>query len=224
MAEESKRSYPLMPVRHWWSLREQFKRSIPSRIDESYLASVLDMSERSARNNILPSLRTIGLVADDRKPSNRAVRWRDDHHYAEVCEEIRDEVYPDQLLDVAPTPDDRPAAERWFATTTGAGRSAVQKMASLYATIVEADPSKSVTAPPPTPRQKTKPAKQSAMATNDEDKKPPPPRQRDNSPQTPQKRPEFHLNVQIHISADASANQIERIFESMARHMTPFLK
>jgi hypothetical protein len=32
-------------------------------------------------------------------------------------------------------------------------------------------------------------------------------------------RPDLHIDVQIHISADASTEQIEAVFASMARHL-----
>lgn len=223
MAEESKRSFPSMPAKHWWALRDQFKRSIPTQVDAGYVASVLGMAESSARANVLPSLRATGLIGGDGKPTQRAVRWRDDHHYGEVCEEMRNDLYPDQLVEIAPTADDRPAAERWFANNTGAGQSAVFKMTSFYLTLVEADPTRGTLAGPrpaaakrTTTRAKTRGNKKPSGPT-------PPAGLSVDESRHERRSPSFHLNVQIHISADASAEQVDRIFESMARHLESLL-
>lgn len=36
--------------------------------------------------------------------------------------------------------------------------------------------------------------------------------------------PELHINVQLHISPESSADQIDKIFESMAKHLKDFNK
>jgi len=41
MAEEKKSSFPMLPVAHWWSLREKFKQSIPGVVTDNYLATAL---------------------------------------------------------------------------------------------------------------------------------------------------------------------------------------
>lgn len=53
MAAEKKTSFPLMPLGHWWTLRAKFKQSIPGVVTDSYLSTVLNMKEASARNNIM---------------------------------------------------------------------------------------------------------------------------------------------------------------------------
>lgn len=45
MANESKSSIPVLPVKHWWLLRDQFRRSIPGTITTNYLSSVLGGTE-----------------------------------------------------------------------------------------------------------------------------------------------------------------------------------
>jgi len=35
--------YPLIPEITWWSLRAQFKKSVPSSIDIAYLVSVIKL-------------------------------------------------------------------------------------------------------------------------------------------------------------------------------------
>jgi len=227
MARDSRTSFPTIPPKHWWELRERFKRSIPSVVDPKFLSSALNMTQQSAQANIFPGLRATGLVNDDGTPSKRAVAWRDDAQYAEVCAAIVKEVYPQALLDLALDPhSDRDAALRWLANTTGAGANAVGKMFRLLALLLEADPSgpSSKEKPPATPRSvlKAKPAgrrppKKEQPASPLPEAAPPEP-QSERKYQT-ERSPSIHFNVQIHISPEATADQIDTLFASMARHL-----
>ena len=139
MAEEKKSSFPMLPVAHWWSLREKFKQSIPGVVTENYLATILNIQANSARVNILPSLKTIGLIDSDGKTNQELAKaWRDDSNYAEVCKEIRERIYPEDLFSAVPNhSEDKEAVKRWFANQTGSGVSAVNKMASFYITLAK---------------------------------------------------------------------------------------
>lgn len=59
MVNNKKSSFPLMPISHWWTLRTKFQQSIPGVVTDSYIATVLNMKEASARGNILPYLTCI---------------------------------------------------------------------------------------------------------------------------------------------------------------------
>lgn len=100
MATE-KQSFPLMPLSNWFALRKKFRATLPAKVTPSYLGSALSMKEESARINILPSPRSTSLIDEDGKPTDRAVKWRDDAQYTQVCDDIRKEVYPQELLDLA---------------------------------------------------------------------------------------------------------------------------
>jgi hypothetical protein len=117
MAKNS--TFPMLPGAHWWVLREKFKQSIPGVVTDSYLAAALNMQAKSARVNVLPYLRDIGLIGDDNKTQALAKAWRDDSQYADVCRQIREKIYPDELRSAAPDPSkDRSVIERWFANHT----------------------------------------------------------------------------------------------------------
>ena len=223
MAEDVKKGFPVIPIKHWWALRERFRKSIPSKVDPTYVSSVLNMSEVSAQNNILPTLRATGIIDENGKPTERAVKWRDDQDYPKICEQIRKDVYPKQLLDIASGMDDRDAAIRWFASESGGGTSLVNKMVTVYMMLCEADPKKAVAAPSTSPNGpgKKKPAAQPAARAAkkprvkakdaDENEKP---RQTSHNA-----GPALHFNVQVHISPDATADQIDQIFASMGKHL-----
>lgn len=225
MAENTKSTYPLMPISHWWALRNKFKQSIPSVVTANYVASVLDMNTQSARNNILPTLRQVGIIDQEGKTTDRAKRWRDDEQYPKVCAEIRKATYPQELLEAIPdTTSGRGAAERWFANHTGAGQVAVRKMTSFYLLLCEADPQKkdekAVTSGKSTKGKTVAKRVQSTSNAKIEHKAV--------HSATPaiasnvsavDSIPSVNINIQIHISADATTNQIEQIFQSMAKHI-----
>lgn len=210
----------MLPVSHWWSLRLRFQTSIPGVITSSYVASALNMKEVSARANVLPYLRQVGIIDEEGKPKNRAREWRDDKQYAEVCKNIVEETYPSELKDACPEPvSDRACVERWFANRTGSGKTAIQKMVTFYITLLEADASKAPVLKGSKAPAKSKTQKAAPKAINKGIVRPTSPAANDiSSPHEPSK-PSIHINLEVHISADASPDQIDKIFESMAKHI-----
>jgi hypothetical protein len=231
---ESKKSYPMLPVGSWWELRKKFKQSIPGVVTDSYLATVLNMQLGSARGNVLPYLKQLGIIDGEGKTGERAKLWRDDGHYAGVCKAMLEEVYPPELLHAVSDPNsNRDQAERWFANATGTGEVAARRMASVYAVLVEADASKQPDKerkdkkdrPTPIPSEErpkrytgpaagarpvehSRPAQEELRANNS----------RDSHGSQP---PGININLQVHISADATPDQIDQIFASMAKHIYP---
>ena len=220
MVDDKKASYPLMPTGHWWTLRKKFQKSIPGIVTDSYIASVLNMKEASARTNILPSLRQVNIIDENGKTKERAKQWRDDAQYNKVCSDIIKEVYPQELLDACPDPIlDKESAERWFANHTGSGQVAVRKMVSFYSLLSDANPEKATEQ-----KAKTKNAKESKKSFTKQKAS----KQGTTKPNVEDKRqhiersssvPSMNINLQIHISADASPDQIDKIFESMAKYV-----
>jgi hypothetical protein len=216
------KSFPMLPGAHWWALRDKFKQSIPGVVTDSYLAVALNMQAKSARANILPYLRDIGLIDSEGKTQDLAKEWRDDKLYPDVCKKMLNKVYPEELLTAVADPvENRQAAERWFATSTGMGRSAVTRMTQFYIILAEADASKR----PEIRTQKPKTNKKDATAKRTTLKKPSatetpsqvaPPQTGVRAPLGP---PGVSINLEIHISADSTPDQIDKIFESMAKHI-----
>jgi len=228
MEKAEKTTFPMMPVSHWWTLRSKFKQSIPGVVTENYLASVLNMSPVSARTNILPSLRSIGLIDENNKPTEIAKKWRDDEQYTNVCKQIRKDIYPGELIDIIPGPKvDRTSCSRWFANHTGSGNVAVTKMVAFFIVLSEANPEQSVKSSEPKkslnsvasikkPPLAVKQVKDSIdlPLIEKENKHPTEPLKKESGD-----HPAIHLNLQIHISADSSSDQIDKIFESMSKHI-----
>lgn len=155
------------------------------------------------------------IIDQEGKPAERATRWRDDENYPEVCREIRSELYPQELLDAVPGPSvDRPAVERWFASRTGLGQTAVKRFAVVYELLTSA-------AIPERREARRKPTKRK------------PPTKKEAETGVPIKLgaagaeaplfsgtvPSIHIDIQIHISPDVKPDQIDQIFASMAKHL-----
>jgi Family of unknown function (DUF5343) len=229
MAEEQKKSYPMLPIGHWWQLRKKFKQSIPGVVTDSYLATVLQMQPNSARANVLPFLRQLGIINEDGKPTERAKLWRDDGHYPEVCKAMLSEVYPRELPEAVPDPNaDRSAADRWFANQTGVGAAAVRRMVALYTVLAEADATKQPeqekrdrVVPKTKPERSNRAAKAvlGAEAVVPEAPNPARPLPTNQALAGQPPTPGIYINLQVHISADATSDQIDQIFASMAKHI-----
>jgi hypothetical protein len=228
MAEEQK-TYPMLPVAHWWALRKKFKQSIPGVVTDSYLSTVLSMAVNSARGNILPYLKTLGIIDEEGKTGERARRWRDDEHYGEVCKEIQKEVYPAELPEAVPDPvEDRKKVERWFAQKTGLGTVAVGRMAVLYGVIATADASKQPDQErgertkkdgKDNPKKTAKVELASPIPGTTVPAAPFPAHDAQSQQSAAPQAPGIYINLQVHISADSTPDQIDAIFASMAKHI-----
>jgi Family of unknown function (DUF5343) len=212
----------MLPIGHWWELRKKFKQSIPGVVTDSYLATVLDMQANSARANVSPFLKQLGIIDEEGKTGERARLWRDDDQYPVVCKAMLQEVYPRELLEAVPNPNtDRARAERWFANQTGAGQAAAKRMAALYAVLADGDASKQPDQEKkdrnrkgnqerPPREKKAGSAPVTAAAHQDNGK---------NSSHGQPRAPGININLEIHISADATPDQIDQIFASMSKHI-----
>lgn len=140
--ETKKASYPMFAANSWWTLRKQFVRRIPAKVDRDYLAGTLHMELPSTQKLIGP-LKKMGLIDEEGKPTERSVRWRDNDQYPSVCKEILEEIYPPELSDIFPDPSSsRDAVEKWFANKTGVGEGTAEAMAALFLLLYDADLSK----------------------------------------------------------------------------------
>ncbi len=89
-----KQIYPMISEKSWWQLRNQFKKTIPSVVNVSYLKSLLSLNSDQSARNILAPLRQMGIIDADGKPQPRATDWRSDAKYPDVCSAIIAEIYP----------------------------------------------------------------------------------------------------------------------------------
>lgn len=214
MADEKNR-YPQIPSKVWWSLREKIKKSPSAPITETFISVELGVQPTAARA-YLSEIKAVGLIDDDGKPTERGKNWRlDDAPYAKAVQEMLAEAYPEELLEIAPPESsDRAKAASWFETAAGLGQGAAGNKAATYFLIG--------TPVPPTEIPTSKPSNGSGTKP-----KPKPKAQSEYEPAGKQEREEgpkidavpVNVNVQIHISADATSEQIEAIFANMKKYL-----
>lgn len=223
-----KQIYPMISEKSWWQLRNQFKKTIPSVVNVSYLKSLLSLNSDQSARNILAPLRQMGIIDADGKPQPRATDWRSDAKYPDVCSAIIVEIYPQELLDLFPDAQvDNSTAKSWFMDTCSLGDNAAGKITSTFSMLksgqikADADTVKISAAPK---KVKTNKLQKRALAENDTNPV-------SMSPTSPvnanapgmsvaaSPTPSVHIDLQIHISPDASSDQIDSIFASMAKHL-----
>jgi hypothetical protein len=224
-------SYPKIPDVSWWKLRDLFKQKVPVTISASYVSSALGMTEASAKANILGPFKKIGLIDDAQKPTAAAFDWRDDDKYPLVCAAILESQYPQEIRDLFHSPDsDIQKITKWFMSDTKSGMDAAKKYARFYLLMVKGDVVESshksarkvsVTAP----AKKAPPLKAAKHVENNASPTTPPSRESALAPTSANEHfkktsgPELHINIQLHISPESTAEQIDKIFESMAKHL-----
>lgn len=237
MATEGK-SYPKLSRKLWWGVRARFMKSLPSTVTPALISSISDMSDSSARSNVLAPLRMMGLVEDDGSPTDIAKKWRLDEDYAEACSLIRTRVYPTELIEAYPNPteDQKPKIASWFMKNASVGDAAAKMYADNYILISEADPTKqnengrangkvsTPTARALPPRRNSAEKKQNPSAAKVGVSAQPAPTPDGGLHNNTRRLPSIHIDVQVHISPDSTPEQIDKIFESMARHLGGYVK
>lgn len=227
-------------IANWWKIREEFKRKAPKTVTASYLATVLSQEEKSVKTNILPPLRRMGLIDEKGKPTELAYDWRDDEKYPEVCKKIVENNYLQELRDLSDSDkvDDRKIKD-WFARYGKVGETAASMMSAFYRLLLRADPQEFKSGKEAnSTRSKKETSKNSsrkptAKATPKASLDSKSPQEHINPEETkasahvhnPREQapfgsmPQLHINIQLHISPESTSEQIEKIFESMAKHL-----
>ena len=100
------------------------------------VAALMGMSTPdSAERNTVSHLRRLGLIDEDGNLTSRGNKWRADLSYGEACQEILDEIYPDELgtlVDDDGSPD-ATKVKTWFGHQ-GYGDSNARQMSATYST------------------------------------------------------------------------------------------
>lgn len=210
---DEKEAYPYIPERNWWTLRDLFKKQLPTAVTSSYLATSLKLANEKSGQNLIPSLRMVGLIDDEGHPTNRANEWRSDSSYKAICGQIVDEIYPRELLDLFPVlPIDRASLSDWFMKRLKKGQGYAGGLASMFTLLRTAEP-KVMDDLQPKKISPAKQAKKETAATIEKDEEKPKTRVETSI------IPNVHIDLQIHISPQATVEQIETIFASMAKYL-----
>ena len=221
--------YPKIPKASWFTLRSRVASSPTTKLNPATVAALLDMANpKSAQNNIVLPLRRVGLIDDNGALTPRGQKWRVDASYKDACSEIVKEVYPEELSALTDT-DGQPDVAKvltWF-QHRGFGDSNARQMANTYVLIASADLSAADKgADQPKQAKQTKQPRKATVTAR--------------TPKKPDEKPEngtggkadgdeemrkggplpgLHIDLQVHIPVDATPDQIDQIFASMAKHL-----
>lgn len=156
-------------------------------------------------------LKFIGFIDSSNIPTSLWNEYRGAHHKTVLAKAIRT-GYAD-LFAVYPDANARPNTDlaHVFSTSSSAGAQVINKTIATFKALVEEADFSSDSSPTETSLH-SGPLHQPAAAGAP---RPIPP-----SFQTGGARnPEVHIDIQVHISPDSSYDQIDKIFESMAKHL-----
>lgn len=208
--------YPQIPSTVWWGLRNVLKRSPNATIDEKYLGVQLEVQEVAARQYV-SELKRVGLLTEDGKGTPLAARWRHDETYWSAVQELMKAAYPESLLQVAPPGEaDRQKVISWF-ERDGLGSGTASNKAATYFLMSSATPGEA-----PTRNAGSEKAAKAVPAKSKQQTKPPgaaPSAERKSEQRQQGQLLPLNINMQIHISADATSEQIESIFAAMRRYL-----
>lgn len=180
-------------------------------------------SPDSALRNTVAPMRRLGIFEEDGALTDLGKKWRVDGTFPEACEDIIKSVYPDELGALADG-DGKPDAAQvrtWF-EHKGFGGSNAKQMASTYVMIAGKElPDAAASATSNNSTAKKAAVKKAPAKAKKQDPPDEAPRYDATDPPPPagQSGPTVHLDIQIHIPADASPDQIDQIFASMGKHL-----
>ncbi len=221
----STNGYPKVTTKAWRTLRGRAASAPSTKFTPAGVAALMGMSSpKSAGDNTVYPMRRLGLIDDEGALTARGNKWRTDGSFAEACQEILDEVYPAELLSLT-REDGQPDAQQvrtWF-DHKGFGESNARQMAATYVMIASKEVPEVATAAPKPAAQSKRSDRRSRASSSPSTAKPAsgenaitPPAE---TPSPDRTGPQVHLDIQIHIPAEATAEQIDHIFGSMAKHL-----
>lgn len=218
MADE-KVNYPQVPSTVWWGVRGILQNKPSATIDAKLLAISLGVQEAAA-SAYVKQLQNLKVLDADGKATATALKWRLDSDYADAARALLEMNYPDTLRDaLPPVAENREKIVQWF-MYDGLGKGAAGNKAATYLLIGSPSPN-GADIP-----SKTKPPKSKSQDTSK--KVIPSSTPKPNNKAAPLLQPKadpaaagipLNLNMQIHISADASNEQIEQVFKSMRKYL-----
>lgn len=217
-------SFPNLSRKVYARLYHSFHKTVPTTITLSYLQAQLEASKSSA-GVYINDLKKIGFLDDDGNTTSLVHRWKMPESYSQACQEILQNVYPDELLQLAGNDPDFNIVKNWF-KAEGMNDSIAGQRAGFFCLLNENVPPEKQEAQTKKKITKIKSKAEStkfdavndpaeietatASTTNLESKK------EENGLNISH---DVNVNIQIHIGADASSEQIEAIFSNMAKYL-----
>ena len=218
----AEKSYPQIPAAVWWGVRGLLQRSPNAKYDAAMLGASINVQE-SAAKAYLRQLVSVGILDDEGKLTDIGGKWRLDESYEEAVDEIVAKNYDEALVAICPPGSvDRSVAKKWF-MAQGLGEGSAGNKAATYELISSPE----VGSIEPKSSGSSRETKNPSSARNNKSTKRPKsngakvddvPNDNNNGIVRPEAFP-LNVNIQIHISADATSDQIDSIFKSMRQHL-----
>lgn len=219
---EKKQPLPRITAKNWWGIRKKLKSTMPKVISKSFVSAAMGIGEAAAQGNVISQMLLLGLLDENGAPTNLANEWRNDDTYASACKKMRENAYPQELRDLAPDMDtDKATVKNWIGSHLMVGEESARQSASVYMLLLEADPTKQseISKNTSAPKNSAAPAKKKSTKAT-------PKKEEQEGEENDTKKKiktsfdqSMNINIQIHISSDTSADQIDKIFSSMAKHL-----
>lgn len=210
-------NYPQLPKGVWHGVWALLRKTPNRKLDDRALAAELGVQSTAAKAYARELIR-LSILDEDFKPTDLANKWRQDGEDPDVIHEILAASYPEDLRDLAPIDDlDRDKIVRWF-MNDGLGEGSAKNKTATYITLAEGVGEDAAVPSKVAPKKRAMKAK-----TGQAERQLPPSKTKDRQVDKGRAEtfaPELAVNVQIHISADASTDQIEAIFASMKKHFS----
>ncbi|WP_157598650.1 hypothetical protein [Tateyamaria omphalii] len=220
MADQN--TFPQIPTTVWWGIRNLIKKSPKTKFDASMIGASLGVQPAASRQYVA-ELKRAQILDEEGAATALALRWRQDDEYANAVKELVSEIYPESLVAIAPVGEaQRDVVTNWF-IQQNLGEGSARNKAATYLLISSEQPGEGGSRPasPSKTGSSTKASTQSSPTRKVSSKSTPPsgaPKRNSDANSSLQGFP-LNVNVQIHISADASTDQIETIFASMRKHL-----
>jgi hypothetical protein len=181
---------------------------IPTNVTSKWLESIGYKSSND--RSILGVIRQIKFIDDANNTTEKWSKYRGGNSKQVLANGIREgyadlfAIYPDAHIR------SNEELENFFTTKSTAGKQVISAIVGTFKSLCELADFSSVT---------------NSVQNNGNDSivKVPPavntPNEQETSKEQPNFTPKLHIDIQIHISPDATPQQIEQIFESMAKHI-----
>lgn len=204
--------FPQLPTTVWKGVWQLLNRAPTRKLDARTLSADLGVQTTAAKQ-YLKELQKLNILDTEGQPTELADLWRQDPNNEGVISRVLEAAYPESLRQLAPPGDlDREKVVRWFQGEK-LGIGAAKNKAATYLMVASGIPDEPTKpSAPPTPRKARE--KVAAASVGKDDGHPMKKRVENGSSM----RPQLAVNVQVHISADATSEQIDAIFSAMRRY------
>lgn len=181
---------------------------VPNRVTYKWLETIGYKSSND--RGLVRVLRFIGFIDESGKPSELWTKYRGKNHRQALAEGIRRGYV--ELFNIYPDAHERSneELENFFSTRSSAGKQVIGKTVSTFTSLCDLADLESISQAVAKAKTESK-----VEVTPQVDKQ-----LSVSEPSTiAQTLPALHIDIQIHISSDASPEQIDSIFASMAKHL-----